>query len=312
MPAHKPAPAPYYKDQPDAIARQYAPDAREAVIMPDELTDPIGDEAYSPVKGIVHRYPDRVLLKITDTCHHYCRFCFRKEMVGGGDGMLTPAELEAALAYVAAAPQVREVILTGGDPLTLSARRLCALFDKLETVPYLNIIRLHTRAPLTNPETVNDALISLFERTEKALYMVLHVNHVQELTEGVRHAIRKLNRAGVVLLSQSVLLKGVNDDPAVLETLFRALVSCRVKPYYLHHLDKAPGTSHFRVSIKRGQDILKSLQGRLSGLALPRYMLEIPGGFGKMPIDPRYIAPAGNDDTYTIEDHKGTFHRYKD
>lgn len=279
--------------------------------MPDELTDPIGDEAYSPVKGIVHRYPDRVLMKITDTCHQYCRFCFRKEMVGGGDGMLSAGEIDAAVAYIAAAPQVREVILTGGDPLTLSSRRLSALFNKLETVPHLDIIRLHTRAPLTNPETVNNALISLFERTEKALYMVLHVNHVQELTDSVRHAIKTLNRAGVVLLSQSVLLKGINDDATTLEELFRALLSCRVKPYYLHHLDKATGTSHFRVPIKQGQDIIKSLQGRLSGLALPRYMLEIPGGYGKMPIDPRFIVPADNG-AYTIEDHKGTFHPYKD
>lgn len=296
---------------PDAIVRQYVRDAREDMVLSDELADPIGDDAHSPVKGIVHRYPDRALLKITDTCHEYCRFCFRKEMVGGGAGMLTADELDTALAYIAAAPQVREVILTGGDPLTLSARRLDALLNKLEAVPHLEIIRLHSRAPLTNPEIINGALIAAFSAVQKALYLVIHVNHVDELTADVRTALGRLNRAGVVLLSQSVLLKDVNDDAATLETLFRALIACRVKPYYLHHLDKAPGTSHFRVPIKKGQDIMKALQGRLSGIALPRYVLDIPGGHGKMPLGPCYIEPMP-DNTYVIEDYKGVRHRYKD
>jgi lysine 2,3-aminomutase len=293
----------------DAIARQYRPDDRENIILPDELADPIGDDVHSPAKGIVHRYPDRVLLKITDTCHHYCRFCFRKEMVGQGAGMLADDEIDGGLAYIHSAPQVREVILTGGDPLTLSPRRLSALFEKLEAVPHLDIIRLHTRAPITSPEIITDELIALFERTRKALYLVVHTNHIQELNDAVRAGFKKLNRAGVVLLSQTVLLKDVNDNASTLEDLFRALIANRVKPYYLHHPDKAPGTGHFRVSIKQGQDILKSLQGRLSGLAIPRYVLDIPGGHGKMPIGPCYLEH-GDDGAYAVEDFKGEIHRY--
>lgn len=295
----------------DPVSRQYEPDPRENTILPDELADPIGDHAHSPVKGIVHRCPDRVLLKITDTCHAYCRFCFRKEMVGKSEGMLRPEELESALEYIRSAPQVREVILTGGDPLTLSARRLQDVFEQLEAIPHLDIIRLHSRAPLTNPKAIDDALLDVFRQTRKALYLVLHVNHVQELTQDVRHAIRQLDGSGAVLLSQTVLLREINDNPRTLEDLFRALIACRVKPYYLHHPDKAPGTSHFRVSIKKGQDIMAALQGRLSGLALPRYVLDIPGGYGKMPIGPHYIEEY-RDGTYFIRDYQGQRHSYKE
>ncbi len=294
---------------PDAIARQYVPDDRENTILPDELADPIGDDVHSPVKGIVHRYPDRVLLKITDTCHHYCRFCFRKEMVGGGDGMLKAEMVDAALAYIQSAPQVREVILTGGDPLTLSARRLRELFAKLEAIPHLDIIRLHTRAPITNPEILNEELLQVFENTAKALYIVVHTNHADELNAPVLAGFKKMNRAGVVLLSQSVLLKDINDDARTLETLFRALVANRVKPYYLHHPDKAPSTGHFRVSIEKGQAIMTALQGRLSGIAIPRYVLDIPGGHGKMPIGPCYLE-RNEDGAYAVTDYRGHTHRY--
>lgn len=293
----------------DAVGKQYVPDAREQIITPEEDADPIGDDAHSPVKGIVHRYPDRVLLKITDTCSVYCRFCFRKEMVGQGDGMLPAQEIEAALSYVRADKNIREVILTGGDPLTLSNRRMADLFAELESIPHLDIIRIHTRGPIVRSERVDEELCDLFASVQKALYVVLHVNHAQEIDANVEAALKKMSRSGAVLLSQSVLLKSVNDDAAVLEALFRKLLSNRVKPYYLHHPDLAPGTSHFRVSIKEGQDIMKSLRGKVSGLAYPTYVLDLPGGYGKMPLTPNYLEELTGG-TYSIEDYKGKKHLY--
>lgn len=293
----------------DPVGRQYMPDMREEIIAAEENDDPIGDDAHAPVKGIVHRYPDRVLLKITDTCSVYCRFCFRKEMVGQGGGMLSAEEVDAALAYVRASENIREVILTGGDPLTLSNRRLGELLARLESIPHLDIIRIHTRSPVVRPERVDDGLTDLFSSIRKALYVVLHVNHAQEIDARVEAAFQKLSRSGAILLSQSVLLKDINDDVAVLEALFRKLLANKVKPYYLHHPDLAPGTGHFRVSIKRGQDIMKTLRGKLSGLAYPTYVLDLPGGYGKMPLTPAYLEEL-TDGAYNIEDYQGRKHLY--
>lgn len=293
----------------DAVGKQYMPDARENVISPEEDGDPIGDDAHSPVKGIVHRYPDRVLLKITDTCSVYCRFCFRKEMVGQGNGTLSPEEIESALRYINDNQNIREVILTGGDPFTLSNRRMADLFANLESIPHLDIIRIHTRGPIVRPDRVDEGMTQLFASVRKALYVVLHVNHAQEIEENVRAALQRLSRSGAVLLSQSVLLKGVNDNADVLEALFRTLLANRVKPYYLHHPDLAPGTGHFRVSIKEGQDIMKALRGKVTGLAYPTYVLDLPGGYGKMPLTPNYLE-ALTDGTYRVEDYQGEKHLY--
>lgn len=295
----------------DPVGRQYVPDEREDTVLPHEDADPIGDDAHSPVKGVVHRYPDRVLLKITDTCAVYCRFCFRKEMVGKGDGILKRNTLEQAYAYIESRPQIREVILTGGDPLTLSNRRLKEVLDRLSSIPHLDIVRFHTRAPLVDPGRVDEELCALLADMAKAVYVVLHVNHAQEIDERVRAAFRRLNGSGAVLLSQSVLLKGVNDDPAILEDLFRTLLKNRVKPYYLHHPDLAPGTSHFRLSIARGQEIVSALRGRVTGLAWPTYVLDIPGGHGKMPLMPSYIRETTTG-CYLVEDYQGTKHKYED
>lgn len=293
----------------DPVARQYLPDARESNILPYESPDPIGDEAHTPVKGIVHRYPDRALIKLTDTCAAYCRFCFRKDMVGQGDGVLTDKEWTAALAYLQERTDIREVILTGGDPLTLSNRRLSDVLRDLMAIDHLDWVRIHTRTPMIKPERVDDALCTLISSCPKPVYIVLHVNHTQEIDDTVQAAFAKLHRAGASLLSQTVLLKGVNDDAYTLEKLFVTLLRNRVKPYYLHHPDLAPGTSHFRVSIKEGQDIIKALQGKISGLALPSYVLDVPGGYGKMPIGPCYLEQ--NDaDTYVVEDYKGGKHLY--
>lgn len=293
----------------DAVARQYLPDAREAVILPEEDADPIGDNAHSPVKGIVHRYPDRVLLKITDTCAVYCRFCFRKEMVGKGEGILSPFEIGDSINYIRQNSAIREVILTGGDPLTLSNRRLGDLFKALGEIPHLDIIRLHTRAPMVTPDRIDEELCDLLRAQEKAVYMVVHVNHAQEINQLVKDAFFRLSRSGAVLLSQSVLLKGINDKAEILEELFRTLLANRVKPYYLHHPDLAPGTSHFRVDIKKGQDILKQLRGRVTGLAYPTYVLDIPGGYGKVPLTADYLEELA-DGTYRVEDYKGQKHAY--
>ena len=296
----------------DFIRRQYEPDARELKTKQDELTDPIGDEAHSPVKGIVHRYPDRVLLKPVHACAVYCRFCFRREMVGPQKEFLNIDELEAALDYIRAHREIWEVILTGGDPLILSPRRLAALLKKLNEINHVRVVRLHTRLPLVAPAKINDTLLDVLKNAaqDKAVYMCLHVNHADELGAPVKAALRRLHQSGCVLLSQSVLLKGINDSAAALAALFQELVAHHVKPYYLHHPDKAPGTSHFRVSIARGQEIMKELRGTISGLCQPTYMLDIPEGNGKVPLTPCYIHEKDRCGEYKVEDPHGTLHDY--
>ncbi|MCC7425582.1 MAG: lysine-2,3-aminomutase-like protein [Alphaproteobacteria bacterium] len=271
-------------DPADPIARQYLPDPAELAAAPYEHPDPIGDAAHSPVKGIVHRYPDRVLLKPLLACPVYCRFCFRRETVGPDGGVLGEAELAAALGYIARSPAIWEVILTGGDPLMLSPRRLGALIAALDAISHVQVIRLHSRVPVADPSRIDAALVAALSATAKAVWVGVHVNHPRELAGPARAALARLAQAGLPLVSQTVLLRGVNDDPAVLEELFRTLVAARVKPYYLHHLDPAPGTGHFRVPLARGQGIASALRGRVSGLAQPTYVLDVPGGFGKAPI----------------------------
>lgn len=289
-----------------AIARQFIPDARELDTAPEERADPIGDHAHSPIKGIVHRYPDRVLLMPTLTCAVYCRFCFRRETVGSA-GTLTATEMDAALDYIRSTPAVWEVILTGGDPLVLSARRIGEIIAALDDIPHVKIIRIHTRVPIATPEHIDAALIGALKRTSKAVYIGVHCNHAAELTSGVVAALAALADNGFALLAQSVLLKGVNDTVEDLDALFRALVAARVKPYYLHQLDYAPGTSHFRVPLDQGQALVKALRGKLSGLAHPTYILDIPGGAGKVPA--LHLSPEG-DGGYIVHDPKGAKHTY--
>lgn len=297
-----------FNDPQDPVARQYIPSVAEAVTTPDENADPIGDEAHSPVKGIVHRYPDRVLLKPVHVCAVYCRFCFRREAVGPGSEMLSAQELEAALDYIRQAPHVWEVILTGGDPLALSPRRLKHIMQALNAIPHVSVIRFHTRVPIANPRRVTPEMIDALH-SDKAVYLVLHANHANELTEEVKQTAGMFVQAGIPLLSQSTLLRGVNDRPEILEALFRRLTAMKIKPYYLHHPDLAPGTSHFRLTVAEGQAIMRPLQGRLSGIALPRYMLDIPGGHGKVPIEPRWIEKTDNG--YAVTDMHGQEHAYE-
>ena len=297
-------------DPADPIARQFRPSAAELDRRPEELADPIGDDAHSPVPGIVHRYPDRVLLKPVHVCAVYCRFCFRREVVGPGAAQaLSPAALDRALAYVAARPAIWEVILSGGDPLVLSPRRLERIGRALAAAGHVKVLRVHTRLPVADPARVTPALVAALKEGGKSTWVVLHANHPRELSEAARAACARLVDAGIPVLSQSVLLRGVNDDPATLEALLRAFVEARVKPYYLHHADLAPGTSHFRTTIAEGQDLVRALRGRVSGLCQPAYVLDIPGGHGKSPIGPCYLAE-GEHGT-TVDDWQGGRHAYE-
>jgi lysine 2,3-aminomutase len=293
-------------DPRDPIARQFVSDARELDARAEESADPIGDGVHAPVEGVVHRYPDRVLLKLVNACAVYCRFCFRRDMIGPGRGGLSPRALAAALAYIAREPQIWEVILSGGDPLILSPRRLKNVVARLAAINHVKVIRVHTRVPAVVPEKITPALLGALRARGKATFVVLHVNHPRELTKKARAACARFIDAGIPMLSQSVLLRGVNDDAVTLGALMRALVECRIKPYYLHHADLAPGTAHWRTSIAEGQRLMRALRGRYSGLCQPAYMLDIPGGFGKSPIGPNYVSVVGT----TIEDFKGRRHKY--
>ena len=298
-------------DPADPIRRQFAPDPAELETRPQERADPIGDAAHSPVEGIVHRYPDRVLLKLLHACPVYCRFCFRRETVGpSGAGMLSSEALEQALAYIRSDPAIWEVILTGGDPLALSPRRLGQAMEALAAIPHVKVVRLHSRVPAVDPTRITPQVIAALKRFPRAVYVALHANHPRELTTAAREACGRLIDQGIVMVSQTVLLAGVNDDALVLADLMRAFVETRIKPYYLHHPDLAPGTSHLRVSIARGQALVRALLGRVSGLCQPAYVLDIPGGFGKSPIGPTYLTPA--EQGWRVEDFQGASHDYDD
>jgi lysine 2,3-aminomutase len=294
-------------DPADPIAAQFVPRRAELDAAPEERADPIGDDRWSPVPGIVHRYPDRVLLKPLLLCPVYCRFCFRRETVGKKDAVLGRAALDRAFAYIRERPQIWEVIVTGGDPFLLAPRRLAAIVRTLDAIPHLAVIRFHTRVPVVDPGRVGPALLAALA-AEKAVYVVLHANHPRELTPGLRAAASRLVRAGIPLLAQTVLLRGVNDDAAILEALFRGLVAMRIKPYYLHHADLARGTAHFRTGIAAGRRLVKALRGPVSGLCQPTYVLDIPGGHGKVPIGESAARRAGKG--WRIEDPAGRLHEY--
>ncbi|WBU54023.1 lysine-2,3-aminomutase-like protein [Paracoccus sp. SCSIO 75233] len=290
------------------ISAQFVPDAREQETRPEELRDPIGDQAHSPVPGLTHRYPDRVILHVTQSCDVYCRFCFRREVVGAA-GPLAQDALAGALDYIARTPAIREVILTGGDPMTLSPRRLGPILDRIDGMDHVEVIRFHSRVPVVAPARVASLLPLLKRRA--AVFVVIHSNHPDELTDQACQAIRALADEGVPLLSQSVLLRGVNDDAETLSDLFRRLTALRVTPYYLHHCDLARGTSHFRTTIDHGLQIMDALRGHISGVALPSYMLDLPGGFGKVALESRNAVRVGAGQ-WRLRDWRGQWHDYRD
>jgi lysine 2,3-aminomutase len=313
-------------DPDDPIARQFIPGVEELVTQPGESADPIGDHRHSPVAGIVHRYPDRVLFKLVHVCAVYCRFCFRREMVGPGkETALSHAAYQGALDYIRAHSEVWEVILTGGDPLMLSPRRLAQIMTDLAAIDHIRIIRIHTRVPTADPARIDVEMIASLKVRGAATWVALHANHARELTATARAACAALIDAGIPMVSQSVLLRGVNDNIAALEALMRALVECRIKPYYLHHGDLAPGTAHLRTTLEHGQELMRALRGRVSGLCQPEYVLDIPGGHGKAPVGPNYLSQANSfsqpnsfskqreqhpESRYRIVDYCGDVHLY--
>ncbi|MCA3352452.1 MAG: lysine-2,3-aminomutase-like protein [Roseomonas sp.] len=271
------------EDPADPIGLQYIPNVAELITAPHELEDPTADAPFTPLKGVVHRYPDRALLKPLLACPVYCRFCFRREKVGPDGGLLSEAELQEAFAWFEANAAIREVILTGGDPLMLSARRLGEILGRLAGMAHIESLRIHTRVPVADPARITAALVAALRQT-KPVFIAVHANHAREFTPDAAQAVARLADAGVPLLGQSVLLRGVNDDASAMEALLRAMIRNRIKPYYLHSLDAAPGTARFQVPEVDGLALMAALRGRLPGHALPLFVRETPMGGGKKPV----------------------------
>jgi lysine 2,3-aminomutase len=296
-------------DPHDPIARQFLPDIAELIETWEERADPIGDAAHAPVRGLVHRHRDRVLFKAVSRCPVYCRFCFRREMVGPGkDAPLTADERTAAFSYIAGHSEIEEVILTGGDPFVMSTRRAAEVTQTLAAIPHVKIIRWHTRVPMVAPERVTDDFIAALIASGATSWVAIHANHAKEFSPAARAALARLVDAGIPLVSQSVLLKGVNDTVEALAELMRAFLANRIKPYYLHHPDLARGTSHFRVGIEDGLALTRALRATLSGLAQPTYVLDIPGGFGKVPLESGNVEKT--DTGHRVRDFAGVWHSY--
>lgn len=294
----------------DPIAKQFIPGLQELTISPHENPDPIGDHAHTKTKGIVHRYPDRCLFMPVQVCPVYCRFCFRKQSVGTSEQTLSPVELDAAFSYIAAHPEIWEVIFTGGDPLILKPATLKLLLQRLCDIPHVEVIRIHSRVPIVDSQRINHSMISAL-KCKNPVFLMIHANHPQEFTAEAIQACASLVDAGIPLLSQTVLLKDINDNIETLSQLMRCFVKNRIKPYYLHQGDLALGTGHFRTSIEKGQELMKQLQGRFSGLCQPTYVLDIPGGYGKSPLNGDYLRKDEQGDGYWVKDYQGNMHCYK-
>jgi lysine 2,3-aminomutase len=296
-------------DPRDPIARQFLPDIAELIETEAERGDPIGDATHSPVPGIVHRHPDRVLFKAVSSCPVYCRFCFRREQIGPGKAQaLTPADMDRAYAYIQDRPEIQEVILTGGDPFILSSRRAEDITQRLAATGNVKVIRWHTRVPMVDPERVTDDFVAALLVPGVTTWVAIHANHPREFSPDAKTALGRLFDAGIPLVSQSVLLKGVNDDVETLSELMRTFVENRIKPYYLHHPDLARGTSHFRMGIDEGLALMRQLRGTISGLMQPTYVLDIPGGFGKVPLESANVEQITGG--HRIRDFAGVWHTY--
>ena len=285
---------PYYlslcdRDDPNCpIRRQVVPLAAEQESVPGDLRDPLGEEAHEVAPELVQRYPDRALLLVSDRCAVYCRFCTRSRMVGDGGGPRSDARLAAAFAYLETHPDVRDVIVSGGDPLTMATERLLRIIERLRKIPSVETIRLATRVPVALPQRITDELLSAL-KPHHPLWVMTHFNHPKELTEESRAALCRLADNGFPVMNQTVLLRGVNDDSRILSELFRGLVKVRARPYYLLQADPVRGSGHLRTPLARGIRIAEELQGRLSGIALPKFIVDTPGGFGKVPVGPEWI-----------------------
>jgi lysine 2,3-aminomutase len=299
-------------DANDPIAKQYLPSVKELKILPEERQDPIGDYAHSPVKALVHRHRDRVLLKVTHSCAVYCRFCFRRDMVGADGDAITQTDIDQALDYIVQHDEISEVILTGGDPLILAPKKLGALINRLQTIPHVKWLRIHTRIPAVAPEKIDSDMLEALS-TIKPVLMAVHINHAREMTVNVGAALARLAHQGIMLLGQSVLLKGVNDNVGALQELFETMLQHRIKPYYLHHPDLTVGTSHFRMSLEEGMALMNTLRQHVSGIAIPNYVLDIPGGYTKIPLTSDYVRlHPTQPNTYFLTEPGGKEHMYHD
>jgi lysine 2,3-aminomutase len=279
------------------------PDVRE---LADDVQcpDPLEETSLSPLPGLIHRYPDRVVLLVSNICPVYCRFCMRKRHVGSGSSPMSDKELKQALAYIAANPAIHDVLLSGGDPLMLDDSSLHHLLSGLRAINHVSILRIGTRVPVTLPERITPNLCDLLKRFHP-VYINTHFNHPDEITEDSSRACTRLADAGIPLGNQAVLLKGVNDDVEIMRNLMTGLLGIRVKPYYLHQMDLVRGTAHFRTSVEKGLEIIRGLRGHISGLAVPHFMIDLPGGKGKVAILPDDVERVGEDvlllRTYTGE-----------
>ena len=281
---------PYYykliREVGDPIWRQCVPDLEE--LNDEGLSDPLAEESLAPVSTVVHRYPDRAIFLVSGSCAGYCRFCTRKRKVGCSSMAISFRELREGIEYIAATPAISDVIFSGGDPLVLPDSVLEDLLARIHAIPHVDIIRIGSRVPVTLPERITGKLCAMLKKYHP-LYLNTHFNHPWELTEAAAEACARLADAGIVLGNQTVLLRGVNDRPGVVGDLFRDLLKMRVRPYYLHHMDLTSGTSHFRTPVATGLDIVQSLRGPVSGLASPHYVIDLPGGKGKVPLVPEYV-----------------------
>jgi lysine 2,3-aminomutase len=292
------------------IRRQVVPVGAEGQPSAGDLRDPLGEETHEVAPDLIQRYPDRALLLATDRCAVYCRFCTRSRMVGAGGGPRSVKRLTPALDYLRAHPDIKDVIVSGGDPLAMSTRRLAELVRSVRAVPSVETIRLATRVPVVLPSRIDDELLSAL-RPFHPLWVMTHFNHPKELAKEATDALERLANAGFPVMNQTVLLAGVNDDPAILSQLFRGLVRHRARPYYLLQMDPVSGTGHLRTPIARGLEIMEALQGKLSGIALPKYIIDTPGGFGKVPLSPSYVVETDGPRT-TLRTPRGVIVDYLD
>ena len=290
------------------IRRQVVPTIDEMVVSPDELRDPLGEDADSPVPGLVHRYPDRVLLLVTDQCAAYCRHCTRRRLVGVKAERMRAEDMERAIQYIAQHPEVRDVLISGGDPLILSESVLEPLLKGLRAIPHVEIIRIGTRVPVFLPQRITPELVTMLSKYHP-LWINIHFNHPKEITPEASAACARLANAGIPLGSQTVLLRGINDGPHIMKDLMRALLRIRVRPYYLYQCDLSQGISHFRTSINKGLEIIEHLRGHTSGLAVPTFCLDAPGGAGKVPIMPQYLISM-SDKTVVVRNYAGAISAY--
>jgi len=277
------------RDDPECpIRRQIIPQSGEMRTAPEEMLDPVGEDKFSPVPGIVHRYPDRVLFLVTDRCAAYCRYCTRSRLVSNAQDYNFHPEYEQGLRYIESHPEVRDVLLSGGDPLLLADRKLDHLLGRLRAIPHVEFIRIGSRIPVFLPQRVTPELCSIL-RKHGPVWMSIHVNHPKECTEALRAACERLAYAGVPLGNQSVLLKGVNDDLETMRSLVHRLLRMRVRPYYIYQCDLITGSAHLRVDVRKGIEIIRGLRGHTTGYAVPQFVIDAPGGGGKVPINPEYV-----------------------